>query len=184
VHVVGGTDVHPVEPERLDDLVLHELRERATARTLTDLADQVPEGEAVIAGPLSRRMNRGGLLDRADHLIPVEHLARVIDHLADVVQARLVRENLADGDLLLARLRELRPVLGDPVLVVEQPLVHEDVQKGRGHALRGGEARGHGVPEPGISLVVPGPAPEIDHALAPVIDADGGPTCVGPEKAP
>jgi hypothetical protein len=42
-----------------------------------------------------------------------------IDRFIDGEQARLVREQLADGDLILALLRELGPVGRDPLFVVE-----------------------------------------------------------------
>lgn len=54
-------------------------------------------------------------------------------------QARRVPHHLADGGLLLAVGRELRPVLRDRRLVIDQPPIGEPVDHGGGHALGGRE---------------------------------------------
>ena len=77
----------------------------------------------MVAGPLPRNVHGLGALDRPYHVLPVEHAIRPVDHLADVVEPGLVREHLPQRDVLLACLRELGPVLGDAVLVVEQATV-------------------------------------------------------------
>jgi hypothetical protein len=99
---------------------------------------------------------------------------RVVDHLADVIQAGLVGEHVPDADRLLARLSELGPVAGDGVLVVDEAAVHQDVEDRGGHALRRREARRHGVGEPRSARRVPLTAPEIRDATTFVIHADGG----------
>jgi hypothetical protein len=68
-------------------------------------------------------------LDGTDHVLPVEHPLGTVDHLADVVEAGLVREHLAERDVLLPRLTELRPVLGHPRVIVEQFAIDHDVDE-------------------------------------------------------
>ena len=83
-----------------------------------DLAHQEAEGQTVVACSFAGSVKRLGPLERADHVVPVQHPIRVVDHLADVVEPGLVREHVADGDCLLAGLSEFGPVLGYAVLVV------------------------------------------------------------------
>ena len=91
----------------------------AAPDALHEFADEEPERESVVAGALAGRVQRLAALDRVDHVVPVEHALGVVDHLADVVEAGLVGQHLPHRDLLLARLRELGPVSGDAVVVVE-----------------------------------------------------------------
>jgi hypothetical protein len=86
-----------------------------------------------------------------------------------------VSEELADRDVLLAVLRELRPVGTDALVVVEQaPRVGEGHDHS-GRALGGREHQDHRVCLPGLTGgLVAGPGPEVDHLLAVAIDAAGG----------
>jgi hypothetical protein len=167
-------DVHAVEFEGLHQLLLHQVGEGLAAHSLQDLSHQISVRESVVPGPLTRRVHRLGLLDGVDHVVPVEHPLRTVDHLADVVEPRLVRQHVADGDPFFARLCELRPVGRNPLVVVDEPPVHHDVHQRRGHTLRGGEARRHGVGFPGVALRVARAAPQVDHAFAAVVDAQRG----------
>jgi hypothetical protein len=87
-----------------------------------------------------------------------------------------MREELADGDLLLALLRKLGPVSGHPFFVVE-PAAR--VRDGEGHgreALRGGVDEHHGASLPRVArLFVAGTAPEVNDLPAVVIGAAGAP---------
>ena len=122
-------------------------------------------------------------LDRLDHVVPVAHAVGVIDHLPDVVEPRLVRENVANRDVLFARLGELRPVVGDSIVVVEQAAVDQDVEQGSRHPLGGREARRHRIATPGVPLAVLRSAPDVDDAFAVVIDGCGPAAAVAREQA-
>ena len=85
-----------------------------------------------------------------------------------------MREELADGDVVLALLRELRPVPAHPLLVVE-PAAR--VGDGHGHRRQPLGRRvddDHRVPLPGLTrLLVSDSAPEVDDLLTPAIGAAG-----------
>ena len=81
---------------------------------MEDLADEVPEGQTVVAGVGAGLVNGRRALDGANHERPIQHAVGVIDHLADVVEARLVGEYVAKCDRPLAGLRKLRPVIVSP----------------------------------------------------------------------
>ena len=106
-------DVEAVEVERLGDELADQPREGLAGHALDEPADEEAVGEPVVAGPHARLVRGRRPLDRAQHVLPVEHARRAVHHLADVVEPGLVREHLADGDRLLAGLSELGPVLGD-----------------------------------------------------------------------
>ena len=79
--------------------------------------------------------------------------------------------HLADGDLRLAVGAELRPVLGDGRVVVDQGSVDEPVDDRRGHALGRGEHHGARVGGPVRGAAAVGPArPDIDNGLAIQVD--------------
>jgi len=85
-----------------------------------------------------------------------------------------VGEQLANGDLLFAVLRELGPVRGDPLFVIEPAPRVGDGQGHRGQALGGRVHEHHGVPLPRLARpLVPDPAPQVDHFLAVAIRAAG-----------
>ncbi len=97
-----------------------------------------------------------------------------IDGLIEGEQPRLVREELADGDLLFALLRELGPVPGDPLFVVEPAAGVGDREGHRGQALGGRVDEHHGVPLPRLACpLVANTAPEVDDLLAVVIGTAG-----------
>ena len=170
--------------ERRGDLVLKELSEAAMARI--DAAQQLafvePEGEGVIG--LTRPGFPRGLLtgEHDGQAIQVGDHAP-IDGLVEREQPRLVGEQLADGDLLFAVLRELGPVRGDPLFVVE-PAAR--VGEGEGHggqALRGRVDEHHGVLLPRLARpLVPDAAPEVDDLLAAEIGAAGAAQLTPPRE--
>jgi hypothetical protein len=97
-----------------------------------------------------------------------------VDRLVQRVQPRLVREELADGDRVLALLRELRPVAAHTFLVVEPATRVGDGEGHRGQALRGRVDDDHRVLLPRLTgSRVPNAAPQIDHLLTVVIGAAG-----------
>jgi hypothetical protein len=120
-------------------------------------------------------VGRPGLLNGLDHVLPVKHTVHVIYHLANVVEPRLVGQHLPDGDIFLAGLAELRPVLRHPGIVINQPAVVVNVQECRGNALGGGETGCHGITTPQSPPVIAIATPEIHHRFSPVIDANRGP---------
>jgi hypothetical protein len=94
-----------------------------------------------------------------------------------------VSEELADGNLFLALLREFRPVRAHPFFVVE-PAAR--VGNGQGHC---GQALGsrvddyHGVLFPGLArLLISNTAPEINHLLTVLIDAAGAAQLSAPSE--
>ena len=83
-------------------------------------------------------------------------------------------EQLADGDLLFALLRELRPVRGHPLFVIEPAARVGEGERHRGQALGGRVDDHHGVLLPRLAgLLVANAAPEVDDLLAAVIDTAG-----------
>ena len=157
--------------ERSGDLVLKELSETAMARI--DAAHQLafiePEREGMV------RLARAGLPRR---LLTGEHHREAIEVGHDAAingfiereESSLMCQELADGDLLLSLLRELGPVGGHPLFVVE-PAAR--VREARVIAARPFVAEwtttmvsSHGSPS-----VVAGPAPKVHDLLAMMVDA-------------
>ena len=116
---------------------------------LDDLAHQVAVGQPVIARARPRLVDGRRALDGVDHVLPVEHALGAVDHLPDVVEARLVRQDVAHGDALLPCLRELGPVVARPARRSRaSPRSTRTCSDGRGDPLRGREARRHRVALP------------------------------------
>ncbi len=81
-------------------------------------------------------------------------------------QASLVGQELANGDLLFALLRELRPITTDRLLVVEPSPRVGDGQGHGGQALGGGVDYYHRVLLPGLArLLVAYATPEVDNLI-------------------
>jgi len=78
----------------------------------------------------------GGLLrgERPGDAIEIGQISDV-ERIVDGAQPRLVREQRAYGDRRLAVLRELGPVPGDRLVVVEKPARVRDRHRDRGHPL-------------------------------------------------
>ena len=132
-----------------------------------------PERQPVIGLPgagfprrLLARHHRGQPIRVRDHA--------AIDGLVEGKQTRLVSQELAHGDRLLAVLRELGPVRGDPLVVVQPAARVRDGQGHRRQALGGRVDDDHRVPFPGLTRwPVPDAAPEVDDLLAAEIHAAG-----------
>ena len=87
--------------------------------------------------------------------------------LVEAEEPGLVGEQLADGGPLLAGLGELRPVGGDPLVVVEPAARVGEGHGHGGHALRGREDEDHRVLLPRrAGRAVPDAAPQVDDLLA------------------
>ncbi len=121
---------------------------------------------------LPRRRRLG---EECGHLVPVEEVLRAGGERPDIVQCRLVVEELTQRDRLLARSRELGPVRRHRYVVVEQSTIDEPVHDRRHDPLRGGEAHRHGVARPRIACCIASAGPGVDHELAVVVDGDSHP---------
>ena len=132
------------------------------------LAFVEPESEGVIGLPRSG-LPRGFLTRQHDRQAIEVGDDAAIDGLVEREQARLVGQELADGDSLLAVLRELRPVRADPFFVVEPSARVRDGERHRGQALGGRVDDHHRVLLPGLAgPLVPNAAPQVDDLLAAV----------------
>jgi hypothetical protein len=84
---------------------------------------------------------------------------------ADSVE-RLLRQQLSDGDLLFAVLREFRPVRRDPLVVIQPTPRMRERQRHRRQALSGRPDERHGVLLPRLArLTVAYAAPQVDDLL-------------------
>ena len=114
------------------------------------------------------------------HVVPVEHVMRALDHAAQPVEPGRVAEDVADGDVLLAVLRELGPTRRDPLVVVHQSRLGLQVERGRGHPLCGAEAHRQRVRLPRIAVIRTGATPQIHHhftAMATAAPPSVRPSC-------
>lgn len=161
--VVGESDVQ-LDAERPGDLVGEEASDRAAGRIAPSeqLALVPAERLAVVAVTVAgcpRRRLRG---EHVTECVGVgQHLQR--DRRVDHGEAGLVRHELADGDVALARLRELGPVRRDGGVDVEQPAGVGDRHRHRRQPLRGREDRHHRV-------LLPGERPRCVAMAAPQVD--------------
>ena len=137
----------------------------------------------MVARPSPGLVHGSRPLDGSHDVLPVEQPLGAVDHLADVVETRAVREHLPHRDALLAGLREFRPIGRDGRVVIEQPAVDHDVHGGRRDAFRRREAGRHRVGVPGIAGLVAPPAPGVDHASTAMVDAHRRAALVGFELA-
>jgi hypothetical protein len=127
----------------------------------------------VVAGSRTRPVCRGGTFNRVDHVLPVQHPARIINHIANMVEPGLVCQHLFYGDTFFSRLGEFRPVGGDALVIVNQAPVGENVQQGRANPLGGGITGRHGVLQPGVALPIALSTPQVHHTLAPMVYGHG-----------
>jgi hypothetical protein len=112
--------------------------------------------------------------ERARHRAPVvERVER--QRLLHRGEARLVREQIAHGQLRLARLRKLGPVAGDGRVEIDETLVDEPVQRERGEALgRRVDIHERVALEGPRALGIAMTGPEIDDELALECRRDSG----------
>jgi hypothetical protein len=95
-----------------------------------------------------------------------------------------VTEEVPYRDALFALLRELRPIFGDRIVVVDPALVHER-QHERGHDTFGRRIRHRqriGLPR--LAALIARASPGVDHALPPVVNANGCTSRPGPAELP
>ena len=83
----------------------------------------------MIAMISSGRMNRFASSEQTDHSVPIQHIASTLDKVSDSVEAGFVTKQMSNRNRLFAILSEVRPVIGYTVLVIEDPLVDENMQK-------------------------------------------------------
>ncbi len=128
-----------IQLQRSGDQLIQDLGEGLVGNALDQLADQPAVGECVVAVGGARFVNRVGPLDGRGHVIPVHHLFRIINHVANVVETRLMAQQLPHGDELLGALTELGPVFAHRIVVSQEALVHQNVEQGGGNPFCGGE---------------------------------------------
>jgi hypothetical protein len=135
------------------------------------LAFVVAERDRVISLARSRRPR--GSLPRQDNGEAIEvGDEAAIDRRIQREQACLVREELPDGNALLASLCELGPVGADPLVIVDPPAGVREGQRHGGESLGGRVDDHHGVALPRLGrLPVANAAPEIDDLLTPAVGA-------------
>ena len=82
-------------------------------------------------------------------------------------------QHLPNSDVTLTVLGELRPIRGDPFVVVELPTVGEHMGAGGHDALGRAPAHGKRVACPGNPIQAANPTPQIDDKPAAVVDGHG-----------
>ena len=174
-HRIRQSDMQ-VQPQRPGNLVGEEATQRTTGRVgSTDQLGFVPAQRDPVVPVPGPRWPRG-LLGREHRRKPrrvgdIPHGWRWFQH----TQSGLVAQQLPDGHIGLARLRELRPVVDDLVVVAEQSARHCQRNGKGGNTFGRGEHVDHGVVLPrrlGDSVAVA--APQVDHLDAVAIDRDRG----------
>src|SRR5439155_10568920 len=139
-----------------------------------ELADDVAKRKAVVTVARARDPKWLGVFDEAHHQVPV--IASVLgDRAADVANAGLVAEHLADRNRLLAVLGELGPVPRDWRLQVQLAAVREHMRAERRRALRRRHDDIHRFALPRRTrLGVSDTAPKVDDGIAVDDHADRG----------
>ena len=176
VDVVGESDVE-LDAERRRDVLREGAADAAPLGIgpTQQLALVEAEGDGVVA------LARSWLPQRSLARQPDGQRLRVgeelgTDRLVERGEAGLVGEQLPDGDLLLAVLRELGPVGGHALLEVQVPAAVRHRERHGCHALGGREDRYQGVALPGQA---PAPvalaAPQVHDDLAVALRRAGGP---------
>ncbi len=170
--VLGGGQTDPeVQAQGLRQLLAKGGPDRASVDAAEDLPGDVAVEHRVVARGRSWRPQRRHGGDPCGDRLPVVPEFD-LHRLGECGQAVLVREALADGDVLLSGIREFRPDLGHPLAVVEPSLAHQPRQHEGGHRLGGGEHRRQGVGAEGNGPVAVGPAGhQVDDHLP--LDGDG-----------
>jgi hypothetical protein len=127
---LGGAHPHVVDPKRYADLLADEGAEVATlgvgaAHNLTDLPT---EDQRLVSAHAACRIERRKALDALNHPIPIAHSlgGDAVGHLG---RARLVREDLADGDCRLPIACEFRPTFGDGRVIIDETALRLDMKR-------------------------------------------------------
>ena len=136
--VLRRAEVH-LEPERRGDLVREDAPERPALRVDSphQLALVPAEADAVVPVARPRPPVRRLAGDGVGQAVEVGEQIGV-ERLVDHGQARLVGEQLAHRDVVLAGLGELGPVGGHALVVVEPAARMGERQRHRRQSLRGG----------------------------------------------
>lgn len=140
-----------------------EVRARSEAGDAPDhLTDHEPEDVAVVLVRGARLPQRLLVLDRAGHRRPFGDLVEA-EHPVEGGDSRAVPEDHAAGDVLLALLRELRPVPADRGVEIQLPFLREEMGTEAHESLGAGEDRDDGVLFPRApGPRVRDPAPQVD----------------------
>ena len=112
-----------VQIEQLGEVFAQGRPHRPPVDDAEQLARQITDRDRVIAGRRARRPQRRLGRQPVQHGLTVEPDGR-FSPAVEAGQAGLVAHQLADGQLVLARRAEGGPVVGDPVLIGQQPFVH------------------------------------------------------------
>ena len=167
-------DRHAFQSQRLDDLSFDGFVHAGSGDAPDHLAHEESVRDAVVTVARPRRVPRRFGRESGAHEVPIEHLVGVTDHVAQLMEAGGVIEELAHRDAFLARGRELGPVVGDGRVVIDQSPVDEAVHRGGDDPLGGREAHGHRVGFPRSARGVAGPGPGIYDQFAPVVHRHRG----------
>ena len=166
-------EVQPVEAERCVHVVHDHLGQLATRDSLHDLTDQPAVGQGVVSTLRARLVGGRFGGEGLDHVVPVEHVVRAVDHAAQTVEPGGVAQHMADGDVLLAVLGELGPVRRHAFVVVDETRFGLEVEGDRRHTLRRAEAHRQRVGFPRITVRRSHTAPQVDDPLTAMEDRDG-----------
>jgi hypothetical protein len=128
--MLGKPDVKTIQTEGLGEFGLNQFGEFHACDSLNQLAHEPTVGESVVPVGLARNMARTRPLKHTNHSVPIEHLPGILDHIANSIKPCFVAEHLSNRNFRFVSLAKLRPVVGNRNVVVGQPTVHEDVEKG------------------------------------------------------
>ena len=137
MQTIGQTDVQ-VDTKRAGDLFVHETADVTTVDPANEFTHQPTERERVVAVGGSRRPPWLGVGQRTCDPHVVENLVER-QRFIDRVQAGTVRHHFGNGDVLFAVRRELGPVVGHRLRVINESAVDAHRQRSGGNALRGAE---------------------------------------------
>ena len=136
---------------------------------------------AIILRTLRRRAGRRGSQPRRPSTPVGAYRSRApippagaMRSLTRTTGARIGSRRTAAPDVTLTVLGELRPVRGDPFVVVELPAVGQHMGASGHDALGRAPAHGKRVACPGNPIQAANPTPQIDDKPAAVVDGHGG----------
>jgi len=158
-------DVH-VDAERVGDLGAQVLPDGAPGHPADQLAEDETEGHHVIALRGAGLPPRLGGRDVGAHRVPIGGVGPM-QPSARSDDAGPMPQHHRDGDVLLARLAELRPVARHRGVQIDLPAVGQQMDTGAGQPLGTGVDAGQGVSSPWPQARGVGEAtPQIDDEVA------------------